>query len=60
LDRDGPAAGGGDIGDDLIGAGFAGCVVNDDGRAGGGELFGDGGADTFGGTGDEGGFTREL
>ena len=53
LDGDGFAAVGGDFGDDFVGAGFAGGVVDDDGGAFGGERFGDGCADAFGGAGDD-------
>src|SRR6188768_2434601 len=60
LNGDGLAAGGLDLGDDRIGTSFAGGIVNDDGRTGGGEVLGDGGADALGGTGDEGYFIGEL
>ena len=59
-DGDGLAAGGGDGGDDGVGAGLAGGVVDDDGGAFGGERLGDGGADAFGGAGDDCDFTCEL
>ena len=53
LNRDGPAALGGDLGDDLVRAGPAGGVIDDDGGSFRGELFGDGGADAFGRAGDD-------
>jgi hypothetical protein len=59
LDGEGLAAGGGDAGDDLRGGGGVARVVDDDGRAFGGEAGGDGGADAAGGTGDEGDFGEE-
>ena len=60
LDGDGLAAGGGDGLDDLVGAGLAGGVVDDDGRAVGGQRLGDGGADALGGAGDDGDFSGKL
>ena len=59
-DGDGLAAGGGDGGDDGVGAGLAGGVVDDDGGAFGGERFGDGGADALGCAGDDCDFACEL
>jgi hypothetical protein len=40
LDREGITSGRGDFGDDFIGTGFAGGVVDDDGGAGSGEVLG--------------------
>ena len=60
LHGDGLASGGGDLRDDLVGAGLAGGVVDDDRRAFGGEVLGDGGADAFGGSGDDGDFPCEF
>ena len=57
---DGFAAGGGDGGDDGLGAGLAGGVIDDDGCAFGGEGLCDGGADALGGAGDDRDFTCEL
>src|SRR5688572_1619261 len=54
------AAGGGDAGDNGLGALLAGGIVDDDGRAFGGEGRGDGGADALGCAGDEGDFSGEL
>src|SRR4029077_16587841 len=59
-DSDGFASGGGDGGDDLISAGFAGGVVHDYGCTFGGEGLGDGGSDTFGGAGDDCDFTCQF
>ena len=59
LDRDGLAAEVGDLLHDTIRALAAGSVVDDDRRAFGGEMAGDGSADALGGAGDDGNFTRE-
>ena len=56
----GLAAGGGDVGDDAVGAALARGVVDDDRGAGGGELAGDLGADALGGSGDDGDFPGEF
>ena len=53
LDGDGLAACGGDVGDDLVGSGLAGGVVDDDAGAGGGEGLGDAGSDALGRAGDD-------
>ena len=53
------APGGGDVGYDLVGSGFAGGVVDDDRGPGGGEVAGDGGSDALGGSGDEGDLVGE-
>src|SRR6188768_3905215 len=50
LNGDGLAAGGDDLGDNLVSTGLAGGIVDDDGSSGGGEVLGDGGADALGGT----------
>jgi hypothetical protein len=50
----------GDFADDLVRAGLAGSVVDDDGRAVRGELFGDGSADAFGRACDHGHFARQF
>jgi hypothetical protein len=60
LQGDRLAAGGGDVGDDLVGSGLAGGVVDNDGRTGRGEVLGNGGADALGGAGDEGGLPASL
>ena len=57
LHGDGFAAVRGDGADDLVRAGFAGCVIDDDRRAFGGEGLCDGCADAFGRAGDDGDFT---
>ena len=50
----------GDFGDDFVRGAFAGGVIDDHRRAFGRELFGDGGADAFGGAGDDGDFAGEF
>jgi len=60
LDSDGLAALRGDFADDFVRAGFARGVIDDDGRAFGGEMFGDGGTDALGGAGDHGDFAGEF
>ena len=57
VDGGGAAAVGDDFGDDFVGPFLAGGVVDDDRCAGGGEGFGDGGADAFGGARDDRDFT---
>ena len=60
LHGDGLAAFFVDVGDDAVRAFLAGAVVDDDGRAFGGQLFGDRGADAFGCPGDDGDFASEF
>jgi hypothetical protein len=59
LHREGPAALARDLGDDPVGPLLAGGVVDDDGRALGGQLLCDGGADPLGRAGDNRDLSRE-
>jgi hypothetical protein len=57
---DRPAPGRCNGGDDTVRTLPAGRIIDDDCRAFGGECFGDGGTNTFGGTGHDGYFSGEL
>src|SRR5213078_5360447 len=59
LHGDGFAACAGDVSDDAIRAFFAGGIIDDDGSTGLTKVCRNGGADTFGGAGDDGDFTAE-
>ena len=50
----------GDLVDDFVCAGLAGGVVDDQGRAFSRKMFGDGGSDSLGGSGDDGDFAGEF